>query len=240
MADINAEQFGQLPEFLKGDYEQNGEVYRHRSEGKLAAVKATADSLDQKARGYEQRLRDIEAKSEEDRTKAEQAALDKLKKEGKVDEILADAERRHGESQKQFEARIEKLSNQIKTDQRNLEINSIAAKLEVFDDSKALFAKLIKDRIDIDPETGKKTFLDENGGATSMSQDEFIATLEKDAAYNRMRKANVNSGGNANGNNSNSNDAGGAQNNPAAEAAKKKGDLNAYINASINGAPKRG
>jgi hypothetical protein len=237
VADLNAEQFGQLPEFLKGDYEQSGEVYRHRSEGKVSALKASLDSVDQKAKTYEQKLREIEAKSEEDRTKAEQAALDKLKKEGKVDEILADAERRHGETQKQYEARIEKLSNQIKTDQRNLDINSIAEKLKIFDDSKPLFAKLIKDRIEVDPETGKKTYLDENGGATSMTQDELIASLEKDPAYNRMRQANVNSGGNANGNNGSN--SGGAQQNPAAEAAKKKGDLAAFINASI-GAPKHG
>ena len=199
MAELSEEQFGQLPDFVKGDYEKAGEVYRPVAEGKLSALKGSLNDLDGKFKQTEGQLKELLAKKEEDRTKAEQAALERLKKEGKVDEILADYERRSSETKTQYEARIEKLSNSIKSDKRNLAINDFASKLDVLDKSKKLFAKLIESRIDIDPETGKRTYLDENGGATSLDDAGFLAELEKDEAYHPLRKANVNRGGDANG-----------------------------------------
>lgn len=199
MADLTNEQFGQLPDFAKGDYEQVGDVYRHKAEGKASALKVSLDSLDAKSRGFEQRIREIEAKSEEDRTRAEQAALDKLKKDGKFDELVADYERRAGETKKQYEDRIEKMSSRIKAAGRATLVSSIASNLNVFDKSRTIFSKLISDRIEIDPETGKESFLNSDGSASSMTLDEFIAEISGDEAYDALRDANVNRGGNANG-----------------------------------------
>ncbi len=207
MADLTEEQFGQLPEFVKGDYEKSGEVYRPKAEGKAAALKASLDALDGKYKTADAQLKEILAKHEEDRTKAEQAALERLKKEGKVDEILADYDRRANETKAQYEARIEKLATQIKSEKRTSLVGEIAEGLAVFPESKKLFEKLIKDRIDVDPETGKVTFLDESGGATSLDKAGFMADLAKDTAFDRIRKADANRGGNANGN---SNNGGGA------------------------------
>jgi hypothetical protein len=203
VADLTVEQFEQLPDFVKGDYEQSGEVYRPKAEGKAAALKASLDALDGKFKSTDAQLKEILSKHEEDRTKAEQAALDRLKKEGKVDEILADYERRATETKAQYEARIEKLAGQIKTEKRASLVSDIAGQLKIFDESKKLFSKLIQDRIEIDPETGKETYLDETGGATSLDKSGFIAELAKDTAYDRLRSAEANKGGSANGNNSN-------------------------------------
>lgn len=200
MADITAEIFEQLPEEVKGDYEQNGEVYRPKAEGKAAALKASLDALDGKFKTTDAQLKEILAKHEDDRTKAEQAALERLKKEGKIDEILADTERRNNESKAQYEARIEKLAGRIKANERSVVLSDIASELKVFDDSRKLFSKLIQDRIDVDPETGKITFLDENGGATSLDKAGFIADLSKDQSFNRMRQSELNKGGVATGN----------------------------------------
>lgn len=201
MADLTKEVYEALPDLVKADYEQDGEVYRHKAEGKSAKLKSSLDALDAKSKGFEQRIREIEAKAEEDRTKAEQAALDKLKKEGKLDEILADYERRAGETKKQYEERIEKLTSGIKNDVRKVEVLDIASGLKVFDDSRKLFEKLISDRIEVDPETRKVTYLDENGSATSLDKAGFIAELAKDSAFDRMRQADQTRGGVANGNN---------------------------------------
>jgi len=201
VADISQVQFNELPEFIKGDYEQVGEIYRPKAEGKASALKASLDALDGKFKTTDAQLREILAKHEDDRTKAEQAALERLKKEGKVDEILADYERRANETKTQYEARIEKLAGQIKTEKRTSLIHEITSELKVFEDSKKTFSKLVQDRIEVDPESGKITFLDENGSATSLDKAGFIAELAKDTAYDRMRQATVNNGGKANGNN---------------------------------------
>lgn len=201
MAELSQEQFEQLPEFVKGDYEKAGEVYRPVAEGKLSVLKGKMNELDDKFKTTDSQLKEILAKHEDDRTKAEQAALERLKKEGKIDEILADHERRSNETKAQYEARIEKMANAIKTKERSLVVGDIAKELKILDKSEKLFSKIIQDRIDVDPETGKVTFLDENGGATSLDKAGFIAELAKDEGFDAMRSAAVAKGGMANGNN---------------------------------------
>lgn len=201
MADLTVDQFGQLPEFVKGDYEQVGEIYRPKAEGKASALKASLDALDGKFKTTDAQLREILAKHEDDRTKAEQAALERLKKDGKVDEIVSDLTKRHGETIKQYEDRIAKRDQRFISTERASIISGMAKDLNVFDDSLKLFSKIIQDRISVDPETGKETYLDESGGATSLDRAGFIAEIAKDSAFDRMRKAAVNNGGKANGNN---------------------------------------
>lgn len=201
---LTKEQFSQLPEFAQADYEQAGDVYQPKAEGKANALKASLDALDGKFKTADTQLRELLSKSEEDRTKAENAALERLKKEGKIDEILADYERRSTETKSQYESRIAKLEGVIKTEKRDALLNDIASELNVFDTSKKIFQKLMRDRIEIDAETGKATFLDENGGATSLDRAGFIAELLKDSAFDPIRKATTNTGGRANGNNGSS------------------------------------
>lgn len=201
---LTKEQFSQLPEFAQADYEQAGDVYQPKAEGKASALKASLDALDGKFKTADTQLRELLSNSEEDRTKAENAALERLKKEGKIDEILADYERRSTETKTQYETRIANLEGVLKTEKRDSLLNDIALELNVFDSSKKIFQKLLRDRIEIDAETGKPTFLDENGSATSLDKAGFIAELLKDSAYDPIRKAATNTGGRANGNNGSS------------------------------------
>lgn len=203
MAELNKEQFESLPEFVKGDYEQAGDVYRPVAEGKLSALKGSLNELDGKYRAANTELQEFKTKGQLAQEAAEAAALERLKKEGKTDEIVADLTRRHGETVKQYEDRLKARDDRFIKAERSSVIVEIAQELKVFDESKKLFSKLIEDRISVDPETGKKTVLDENGGATSLDIPGLIAELAKDPAFDRLRQANVSSGGKANGNNGN-------------------------------------
>lgn len=238
MAELTQEQFEQLPEFVRGDYEKAGEVYRPVAEGKLSALKGSLNDLDSKYKQANSRIEEIERSKAQEIENAKAEALKTARSKGDVEAIekryqeqMADLEKRNGETMKQFEERIAKMSGTIKTKERSLIVSDIAKELKVFDDSGKLFSKMIQDRIDVDPETGKVTFLDENGGATSLDKAGFIAELAKDSAYDRLRQANVATGGNANGNNGTG--GGGASTNEKAEAAKKTGDLNGYLKAHL-------
>lgn len=208
MAELSQEQFEQLPEFVKGDYEKAGEVYRPVAEGKLSALKGSLNDLDSKYKQANSRIEEIERSKAQEIENAKAEALKTARSKGDVETIekryqeqMADLEKRNGETMKQFEDRIAKMSGTIKAKERSIVVGDIAKELKVFDDSGKLFSKMIQDRIDVDPETGKITFLDENGGATSLDKAGFIAELAKDSAYDRLRQANVATGGNANGNN---------------------------------------
>lgn len=197
MSDLTKEQFEQLPEFLKNDYVQDGEVYRH---GGVKKLKESLNQLDSKFKETSSKLTEYESKQQQQQAEAERKALEKLKAEGKVDEILADAERRLGETQKQYEQRIERMTNQIKTEKRSALVADLAGEMATDLGSKA-FKALIASRIDVDAETGKVTFLNADGSASALDLAGFKAELLKDDLLSPLLKGNVTTfgGGLANG-----------------------------------------
>jgi hypothetical protein len=198
VADLTQEQFEQLPDFVKGDYEQDGDVYRHAG---FLKVKRTANELDAKLKETSGRLSEYEQKQSERQAEAERKALEKLKAEGKVDEILADAERRIGETTKQFNERIDRMANQIKTEKRSSVVSDLAELAT--DKGRVAFKKLIASRIDVDAETGKVTYLNDDGSASSLDLAGFKAELLKDDSLSPLLKGDVvtTGGGNVNGSN---------------------------------------
>ena len=201
MADLNQEQFEALPDFIKADYQQDGEVYRHSAEFKAAKLKSSLDGLDSKLKETSGKLSEYEQKQSERQAEAERKALEKLKAEGKVDEILADAERRIGETTKQFNERIDRMANQIKTEKRSAVVSDLAELAT--DKGRAAFKKLIALRIDVDAETGKVTYLNDDGSASSLDLAGFKAELLKDDSLSPLLKGDVvtTGGGNVNGSN---------------------------------------
>ena len=96
---------------------------------------------------------------------AEKKALEKLKAEGKIDEILADSEKRHGETIKQFEERLAKRDAITIKKARDAVVNELSA-LATEAGAKA-FKNLSVNGWNMTPKTisiVSKT----NGGATSL------------------------------------------------------------------------
>lgn len=229
MADLTEDQFGQLPDFVKTDYEKVGDTYKPVAELKLSSLKTKFDEFNAKYQTTDAKLKEILAKSEEDRTKAEQAAFERLKKEGKVDELIADYERRMGETKKQYEERIERMTASAKKDKRTAIVSELASELAT-DSGKKAFSRLVESRIDYDPETGKTIFLNEDGSASSLDLAGFKAEIEKSDLFESLIKANVNKGGDANG----SNDRGGASINVKGNFGGSRDERKAAIAKKFN------
>jgi len=190
---LTQEQFESLPEFVKSDYTQHEGAYVPVAELKVGKLKDSLNGLDSKLKEFE--------KNEQAKLEAARAeALEKLKKEGKVDEILADAERRIGETKAQYEERLQRMTTAIKTEKRSALVADLASELATDSGSKA-FKRLVADRIDVDPETGKVTFLNDDGSASSLDFAGFKAELLKDDSFAPLLKAGIvtKGGGNAQG-----------------------------------------
>lgn len=207
MAELTQEQFDQVPEFIKGDYEQVGEVFRLKAEGKAEALKASLNALDGKYKGLEKTVADIESAKAAEIEAAKAEALEKARTKGDVaaiekryQEQMADLEKRSGETIKQYEDRMERLTGSMKESKRDAVVESLASKLNVFDKSRKVFDKLVRERIDYDPESGKVTYFDDQGGALSVDTAGFLAELEKDEGLFPLRQAPQTKGGQANGN----------------------------------------
>lgn len=165
-------------------------------------LKQLAFNVKEENKAVKGRLSEFEKQQAEKLADAERKAFEKLKAEGKTDEIIADLERRNGETVKQFQDRIERLTNSIKTEKRSAIVADLASELATDSGSKA-FKRLVADRIDVDPETGKVTFLNDDGGASSLDLAGFKAELLKDDSFAPLLKSGVvtKGGGNANGSN---------------------------------------
>lgn len=211
MADLSKEQFDTLPDFVRDDYEQSGDLYVPKLAGKVASLKDSLNSLDGKYKTTEQQLKQLTDSQKEAIEEAKRQALEGAKSKGDVSavekryqEMLEDSQKRAGETLAERDIRIAKMADTIKGTKRNEILANARAKLKVFDDSKKAFDKLVSGMIDIDPETGKEIYLDENGSATSLDNAGFLAMLEKDQAFSRMREGvPPSTGGMANGSNSN-------------------------------------
>ena len=201
---LTKEQYEQLPEFVKSDYEQDGETYRHRSEGKLEALKGRMNDLDGKLKTIEdQKAAEIEQARadalEQARSKGDVSAIEK-----RYEEQMEDLKRRGSETQAQYEQRISQLETTIKSSARQGALADLRSKLKVFEDSAPVFDKIVGSMIDVDPATGKRVYLGDDGGATSLDDAGFYAQLDKDPAIARLREAQPSAeGGMANGSNSN-------------------------------------
>lgn len=191
----------------------------------------------------EEKLNEIKAQESEKIEQAKREALEKAKKDGKSDEAvtllqqeLEDLRQRSNETETQYKKRIEDMTTSISTEKSNAVASDIVGEVGNTKGAKYL-KKIILERTKVDAETGKITFLDENGGATSLDKQGFIAELKKDEDIHPLLKSDVvtNGGGFANGQQGRQN--GGGATNQAANEAKSKGDLNAYLAASLNYKP---
>lgn len=202
---LTKEQYEQLPDFVKSEYVQTDDGYKH---GGMIKLKESLNSLDSKYKETESRLSEFEQKQKDAIEAAQREAYEKAKKEGNVEEIekryqqqLEDAQKRAGESQKQYEERLQALTNNMKSDKVNSIISDLAADLAT-DTGREAFKLLARNLVDYDPEQGKMIFKDLNGSATSLDLEGFKAELKKNPAFSPLIKADVTAqgGGMANGN----------------------------------------
>ena len=149
MAELTAEQFGQLPDFVKGDYEQAGDVYRPVAEGKLSALKGSLNDLDSKYKQANSRIEEIERGKAQEIENAKAEALKTARSKGDVDAIekryqeqMADLEKRNGETLKQYEERLKVRDERFVSSERKSIVGDIAKELKILDKSEKLFSKL--------------------------------------------------------------------------------------------------
>ena len=242
---INEEEFNQLPERLKDQYEKSDEGYQSIDSIKLAKVKSTADDLDKKYQKVAKDFEELNGKF----TQAEQAKADEIKRardealeeattkgeSEKIKEIyeqkMADLKQRSYELGRQ-EAAQEFKSQSLQKDAESMRAK-LAAELAVDSDSQVALEMLLGNMIK--PSEDGVTFFDAQGGALSINDINVYKAdvLKKSPMFKHLIKADhtVEGAGNV---------SGGAANNQskhvnaAAQEAKKKGDLNGFLTASLN------
>lgn len=199
---LTQEQFETLPDFVKSDYVQHEGAYVQQAELKVKGLKSSLDNLDSK-------LKEIEAGKAAEIEAARVKGLEEAKTKGDVAEVekryqeqMADAVKRAREDERNS---VTKELSQKQADTKASGIaDTIGANLAVDKDAAEVIAELIKQRVKVDPETGKEYFLDASGSALSVNRSGFEAMLTKEGKFKHLVKAAIatNGAGGANGSNS--------------------------------------
>lgn len=201
---IDVEDINDIPEKFRGDYSEVKEgdktLWRNKAFSQLKEVneklRGKVATASEKATAYDTLQAELAAKREKEEVDRIAGLHDKKDYKGLLDELqqkYADLEKRTGETQKQYDTRVELLQTKISSkaiDSTIADLSELAT-----DDGRKSFKKLIKDRIKYDPEAEKYTFLDENGGATSLDLVGFKREIEGSDMYAPLLKAKTSVGG---------------------------------------------
>lgn len=206
---LTQEQYDQLPDFVKGDYEKFGDGYRTKGEGKAESLKSSLNELNGKFKSAESRIAEIEAAKAQEIESARAEALKQAKSAGDVDAAQQQYEQQMEDLRKRSQADIDKerergdkYANMLKASKRESFMANLRSKLGIFEDCAEDFEDLVAPLVDFDPETGKKTFFERGGGATSLDEAGFIDSIKSRPAVMRLMKAQPTAeGGQAQGNN---------------------------------------
>lgn len=178
----------------KDAHELRNHLFNVKSENK--DLKTRYGEASETLKGYEEaKQREIE--------EARKKAIEEARKSGNTElfeQQLADAKKRFGETESQYQERIKGLEDRIKGEKRNAIVADLASEY-ASKDGAAAFKRLVASMIDVDVESGKEIYLDDNGGATSLDKSGFIAELKKNAVFAPVLKADVvtSGGGKVNG-----------------------------------------
>lgn len=246
MTDLTEDQYKELPEFLSGDYEKvstdDGEVYRHVGEIKTAKLKGSLDELDKKYKNetkeLSERLTRFEQEQQQKIEDAKAEALENAKNKGDREEIERIYEEKMADLEKRVAERTRgEVMKEISEERAAEKAKSIAAQIAtehaVDADSRETLQELLERRVKVDPETGKEVFHGDDGSALSLDKAGFVEqVIKKSARYARLIKSGVVTNSPA-GVKGPGNGGAGSGANQAAEEAKKKGDLNAYLKSKL-------
>ena len=243
---MKLETLDELPESLHSQFEkveEDGKVYyqdKDALELKSLAfnVKNENKSLKDKMSEYDTKFSEIEKQQAEKIEAAREQALEEARTKGDVKAIeerykqqMADLEKRSREAGRN-EALQEMTQKQAKQEAAGI-VDKISLTIGADSESAEAIADIIRNRVEVDPETGEKVFRDAKGGALSVDTEGFIAELKKEGKLKRLIKADIatTGGGLANGSRNGSGASSGK--NPQAQEAKSKGDLNGFLKASL-------
>lgn len=193
-----------VPEQFRGDYveKKDGEkvTFIHRA---FVAVKENNEKLKGRITEFDSVKAKLQAIEDERAKEAQEREARKLKglKDANDYEALLkieqeksqDLERRSGETVKQYQDRLKAANDKLAKKAIDSAIGELS-KL-AHEDHEGAFVRLIKSQVIFDAETDKYTFLDDDGGATSLDLEGFKAHIKSSKVYAGLIKGESSKGG---------------------------------------------
>lgn len=195
MADLTKEQYEQLPDFARGDYQEVDGVFKHAGVLKL---KGSLNELDSKYKAQlsevNERLNGFETEKQHAIEAARAKALEEAKSKGDVEAI-----------EKRYQEQMEDLKRRVAEDTRlevskeyefksaqsraQAEIADIVAALKPVDEEAAELLKLAISKSQQVTDDGKIIYLNSDGSASSLDKKGFATELVNGGKFKHLRQA---------------------------------------------------
>ena len=224
MTDLTKEIFDTLPELVQANYELSGDVYVTKDSLKVGALKDSLNKVYTERDGLRSQMTEAEQKKADEIAQAKEDALKEALEKNNSEEAtrllqekLADAERRAGETESKFKERL----NAIAKEKESVVISGMSQLART--GAERALSRLLKDYIKVDADTGETTFLNDDGSASSLNKEQFIKSLNDNDLFKPLLKAELptHGGGQSNG----SLGLGGAGERPKPKSQKTNGYL---------------
>jgi len=202
MSEITQEEYDAASVTVQGLFEKQGEIYVTKDSLKTAALKnslngafAERDDIKGQLTAREAAEAELIATAKEEAYQDALAKNDTAQATKLLQEKLDDAERRAGETAIKYKERL----GAIAKDKESVIISELS--LLGTDKGKLALARLLKDYVQIDPETGNETYLNDDGSASSLNKAQFISSMKENELFKPLLKAGVTTlgGGQSNG-----------------------------------------
>ena len=202
MSEITQEEYDAASVTVQGLFEKQGEIYVTKDSLKTAALKnslngafAERDDIKGQLTAREAAEAELIATAKEEAYQDALAKNDTAQATKLLQEKLDDAERRAGETAIKYKERL----GAIAKDKESVIISELS--LLGTDKGKLALTRLLKDYVQIDPETGNETYLNDDGSASSLNKAQFIGSMKENELFKPLLKAGVTTlgGGQSNG-----------------------------------------
>jgi hypothetical protein len=202
MTEFTKEEYEAMSVTMQSLFELQGDVYVTKDSLKVAALKASLngsyaerDEAKSKLTAREQAEAELIANAKDEAYKEALAKNDTEKATKLLQEKLDDAERRAGETASKYKERLSAIAK----DKEAVIISELV--LLGTDKGKLALKRLLKDYVQVDPETGAETYLNDDGSASSLNKPQFISSIKENELFKPLLKADVptHGGGQSNG-----------------------------------------
>lgn len=204
MSELTQEQYDQLPDFVKGDYQEVDGVFKHAGVLKLKTSLNEVDSKYKTQIGeLSDKLNSFEEAKKREIENARKEALEQAKNKGDRDEIERIYEEKMADLEKRVEERTRSAVEKeftLKSAQKDAEslATKISAQLASDDDARQDLQDLISLRVKPD-ESGKIVFYNRDGSASAMTEKEFVEDIKSKHKHLIKGDVTTQGGGMANG-----------------------------------------
>ena len=192
--EITKEDFETLPESMKSNFVENGDVFVSAESQKLNELQTQFSTTQEKYAALEGQLSTLTQEQQAKIEEAKQTAYDKAVSENDTTKLLEIEQQKALDAQKradQYKGEFDTLRQGLATEKAGAIIDGLLT--NAVEGGELALKRLLAGYVKVDPETGVEQFLNDDGSVSSLNRESFVTEqLMKNPVFTSLTKGEVN------------------------------------------------